>query len=754
MEGTIDVRINGKPVVAAKDFPSVIRTFVSFGEERSLSDFRAESWEVAAYLKPGANVIEVKASRRNPVSGVVAFIDMVSPRGVRTRVVTDETWTVEGSKNVVSLGGIGSMMYRWPILGIPYENHPMLDYLRVWPVAPEAAVQAGLGEKVKFENPLNLVAVDGRAATVSIPDKVKRIAEQPGIVQALEKRLWPITPIAGHPQTIKDPDPLLELKQEAPAVMFDFGRVAHGRLQIVSASEVPVQILVHLGESAGEAELLPNLGAQWRTIPAKGTVEMPESAFRYAKIWFINSESDSPVAMDGVKLDYVHYPVAYRGSFRSSDPLLDRIWETGLHTAHLNMQDAIWDGPKRDRGSWAECVYYVSMASHYVFADRFLIEHSLAFHRERIGNPPARPSNSYVGHTARFLLGVASHYRFSGDRTFLNGYADYLIPLVDFMRSRFFEEGKWLFTNPNNDGLHIDCVEPYVSKSNLCNQIGVHMMLFEAFKEGAWLLRQLNDPAATTKAKEVDGWLAEMKKAADQAWWDPEAGIYGKNIQATEQANALAMASGLAGPEQTRAIYQNLLQGPWRMDRRISPYGMTYVLDALMALPNAETAAALGKMRAYYRPLLERGFTSFPETDLVNGAKAAHVPGIGHDWHRRHDRYSNSLAHASSATQPAFLGRHILGVWPSEAGFAECEIKPNLGDLEWAEGAVPTPRGMIKLRHEKKNGGFVSKVELPEGVRARISLPILDGKPPQLELNGRRIDSGSPDGARVVYKWK
>ena len=752
LDGTLDVHINRKLVVENAEITSVNRAFVSFGKERSFNDYRAESWDVSSFLKTGVNVIEIRATRRGREAGLMAFLNMVSSKGVPLRVVTDETWTTDGGKYAAALGGIGSLTYRWPIVGIPYENHSLLDYLRVWPVGPETARQMGLGSKVKIEQSENLLAVDGRCTIVTIPDAVKKMAVSPEMIRELEKRSWPITPIAGHPQNIKDADPLLELKKAAPALMFDFGRVVHGRLQIVSASDVPVQILVNLGESAGEAELLPNLGTQWRTIPPKSTIEMPESAFRFAKIWFIHSSGNSPVAIDGIELDYVHYPVTYLGSFHSSDPLLERIWETGLYTAHLNMQDAIWDGPKRDRGSWAECVYFVSMASHYAFADRFLIEHSLNFHRQQIGNPPRRPSNGYVGHTARFLRGVVNHYRFTGDKKFLNSYSDYLIPLIDFMKSRFFEEGNWLFTNPNNDGLHIDCVAPYTDKSNLSNIIGVHMMLYQSFKEGAWLLRQLNNTAATKKADEIDGWLAEMKKAADEAWWHPVAGIYGENIQAAEQANALAVCNGLAGPDQAQAIYKNLLKGPWRKDRRISPYGMTYLLDALMALPKPEAAEALDMMRTYYGTLVERGFTTFPETDLVNVDQPPTVPGIGLDWHRRNDRYSNSLAHGTSVTQPVFLGRYVLGVWPLEAGFAECEIKPHLGDLQWAEGSVPTPRGLIKLRHEKKSGTFVSKIDLPAGVKARISLPILDGKLPQLEVNGSLIDSGTQEGDHIVYQ--
>ena len=42
----------------------------------------------------------------------------------------------------------------------------------------------------------------------------------------------------------------------------------------------------------------------------------------------------------------------YLGSFECSDERLNTIWQTGAYTVHLNMQDYLWDGIKRDRLVW------------------------------------------------------------------------------------------------------------------------------------------------------------------------------------------------------------------------------------------------------------------------------------------------------------------------------------------------------------------------------------------------------------------
>ena len=43
---------------------------------------------------------------------------------------------------------------------------------------------------------------------------------------------------------------------------------------------------------------------------------------------------------------------------------------------------------------------------------------------------------------------------------------------------------------------------------------------------------------------------------------------------------------------------------------------------------------------------------------------------------------------------------HVLGVQPKEPGFASVQVEPQLGDLKWAEGTIPTPRGLIRVRWE------------------------------------------------------
>ena len=64
------------------------------------------------------------------------------------------------------------------------------------------------------------------------------------------------------------------------------------------------------------------------------------------------------------------------------------------------------------------------------------------------------------------------------------------------------------------------------------------------------------------------------------------------------------------------------------------------------------------------------------------------------------------------------MSEHVLGVKVLEPGCKKVSIKPNLGNLKWAEGTFPTPHGVIKIRHEKQSDGTVKTTyKAPKGVK-------------------------------------
>src|SRR5208283_2510740 len=157
---------------------------------------------------------------------------------------------------------------------------------------------------------------------------------------------------------------------EYPYLVLGFGKECPGRIRLISASPAPMRVEVQYGESVEEALSSPYLGATEIYVPPYGTAYGPKSAFAYALIRFLGGSS--PLRFKAIDAHYIYYPVRQMGSFESSDPVLDKIWQVGAYTAHLCMQDAIWDGPKRDRMCLAGGLDVSARVISSVFGDRFL----------------------------------------------------------------------------------------------------------------------------------------------------------------------------------------------------------------------------------------------------------------------------------------------------------------------------------------------------------------------------------------------
>ncbi|MFI5378163.1 MAG: alpha-L-rhamnosidase N-terminal domain-containing protein [Tepidisphaerales bacterium] len=96
-----------------------------------------------------------------------------------------------------------------------------------------------------------------------------------------------------------------------------------------------------------------------------------------------------------------------------------------------------------------------------------------------------------------------------------------------------------------------------------------------------------------------------------------------------------------------------------------------------------------------------------------------------------------------------FMYMSVAGIRPLAPGFARCEIRPQLADLESLELRVPTPRGVIEFSGRGKAGDRTLGLRLPEGVEGEL---VLDPREkPQLEAigNGRYK---LPRGQEVVVR--
>ena len=89
-----------------------------------------------------------------------------------------------------------------------------------------------------------------------------------------------------------------------------------------------------------------------------------------------------------------------------------------------------------------------------------------------------------------------------------------------------------------------------------------------------------------------------------------------------------------------------------------------------------------------------------------------------------------SECHGWSSAPAYEFSAMVLGVYPTEDGYASVRIKPHVGDLglTWAKGTVPTPYGVISVAWEKADGVLTVDVTLPEDSEMKATLELPDGK--------------------------
>lgn len=518
----------------------------------------------------------------------------------------------------------------------------------------------------------------------------------------------------------------------APALTLDFGREVTGRVELISDSDAEADVSIQYGESKGELDNGPYLGVNVLRIAPHQAAHGPKSAFRYARVRFLAGAPE--LKFRAIHLEDIYYPVHYEGAFESSDPLLNRIWETGAYTVHLCMQDDIWDAPKRDRGRWMGDTDVSGRVSDDIFADRFLLKDTLS---RLIGDAPVEQHvNGIPGYSSFWFTELENYERHTGDRAYLEEVHPQLLQLLELMDKEFDAQNQ--FINRTNAWLFVDWAPGLNGDTPEARRTTV-VEYYRAYLAGADLLRQLGD---TANADHFDQRAAALKaslqrtRAAGEDYFGPR-----------WQTNAMAVLSGVADPAQYASIWSNVLSKvgePTFRPNLITPYYGAYVLDAFAKMDQRQ--AALNWIREYWGGMIAEGATTFweaydpswpkdnPHVDLQADGRAGYFVSLSHGW---------------SAGPTYWLMEQILGIRPMADGFSQTVIRPDLVGLKWARGQEPTPNGLLKV-DLRDQAGLHAAIDLPQGVHASVLFPIAPGAD-RVMVNGEaRKGALLEDGKRMA----
>ena len=489
------------------------------------------------------------------------------------------------------------------------------------------------------------------------------------------------------------------------SVLLDFGKEIQGGIQITRAmygSHDPARFRLVLGESVSEA--LSDVTEKGSTatndhavrdfeisVPWLGAAEYGNSGFRFARLDYLGD--DEQTALVAVRAISKYRDIPYLGSFHCSDKRLDNIWQTGAYTVHLNMQEYLWDGIKRDRLVWIGDMHPEVMTVGTVFGNHEVVRKSLDYVRE---GTPEGWMNGICSYSLWWIIIHHHLYQWYGDMDYLQEQKGYLMTLLEKVLDNI-DGSKENYT----DGRFIDW--PSNDKPDVIHA-GLQALTVRALEAGAEMCEWLNDEYLRERCS---------KAAARMREYVPDA-------VGNSQAAALLSIQGMMDAEEASKII--LENGP----EKFTSFMGYYLLEALAK--GGHYAEAMDLISKYWGKMLDLGATTFWEdfnyADAENAARIDEiVPEDKFDIHADGGAWCyvglrHSFCHGWASGPTTWLSRHVLGIEPVGVGFKQVRIEPHLGDLQWAEGTFPTPYGVIEVRHEKKaDGTVVSDIKLPKGIK-------------------------------------
>lgn len=502
---------------------------------------------------------------------------------------------------------------------------------------------------------------------------------------------------------------LINDKESKAGLILDFGCEIQGGIEIVTTinNQNPVgHVRIRLGESVSET--MSEAGTDGATndhamrdftvqLPWLGRLLVGESGFRFARIDLL--DPDAKIELKEISAVLRYRDIPYLGSFACNDERLNKIWMTGAYTVHLNMQDYLWDGVKRDRLVWVGDMHPEVMTINSVFGNNEVVPKSLDLARDL--TPLPNWMNGISSYSMWWLLIQRDWYYYHGDLQYLKEQKDYIIGLLNLLSEKIDENGKEML-----DGNRF--LDWPSSENQEAVHAGLQSMMVMSFDAGADLCEILGDKKTAKLCKTS---VEKLKKHV------PE-------IAGSKQAAALLAMSGLVSPQKanTEVLAKDGVH-------KMSTFYGYYMLKARAM--GGDYQGAMDNIREYWGAMLDLGATTFWEDFDIDWTKNAAridelVPEGKVDVHKTYggycyEQYRHSFCHGWASGPTSWLTQYVLGLNVMEPACRKIRVEPHLGDLEWVKGTFPTPYGVVTIEHRKQADGKVKTTfDAPKSVKVII----------------------------------
>ena len=489
-------------------------------------------------------------------------------------------------------------------------------------------------------------------------------------------------------------------------IIFDFGREYFGGIRLFFHSNgypsLKPYLRIRFGESLGEC--CSEIGEKNSTndhstrdmvcyMPMNSDMEWGATGYRFVRLDFLE---EGVFRLNRVYGTYVHSESDPIGSFECDNALVNDIYNTAAHTLHLNMQNCVWDGIKRDQHAWCGDLYPEILGILYLYGDCRELENTFDYIIKY--SPKDRWYNNIPLYNMWLLLCMKEYFSKTGRIK-----QEYLSEVENILNSLSVcveENGSLKFENAD---LH------YGSKPYFFDwpSVGTKDSVFACCSMTLYVMREIINCAyfgekIINLAKDIESRLAVKEKE-------------------NSTFKAISALGILADKTDKAAALKQLLEGG---ANGYSAF-MTYFISKAL-FENGYKQEAFDNNLEYYGGMLQMGATSFWEGfDLKwmeNSCKITERPKDGQkDIHGDFGEccyigYRHSLCHGWSCGVLAYFIEYVVGVKILDSDCTKFTLRPNLCGLKHIRCKIPMSKGVLEIELTQKENEVERNLHIPEGI--------------------------------------
>jgi len=396
---------------------------------------------------------------------------------------------------------------------------------------------------------------------------------------------------------------------------------------------------------------------------------------------------------------------------------LQKILDVGWHTGRLCAHETYMDCPYYEQLQYVGDTRVQSLVSLYTTGDARLMRNAIELldsSRTAEGATYSRaPSRlqQYIPPFSLWWIGMVHDYwMYQDDPGFVRRMLPGVRAVLSFFAARQKDDGSlrvvpwWNFIDWTKDW---ESGVPKVGKDGSSAPLDLQLLL--AYRWAAEMEEVLGSESVAEDDRDAED---QLRGVVRNLYWNADRKLFADTPggpEFSQHANALAILADVSTGAEAKDLIDRVIEDKSLV--QCSIYFRHYLHSALNKAGEGDRYLdLLGPWRA----MLERGLTT---------------------WAEQEDP-TRSDCHAWGASPNYELFRTVLGIDSAAPGFRRVVIRPFLGKLTHAEGAIPHPKGEIRVKLALEGSRLDAEVALPEGTTGEF---VWKGARKELTAGGNHV---------------